>query len=80
MQVGDIITKRCKLYINEIYKTGNIGCFIDLLLERIKHPSLSDVSYRVVGHSGYDAIEFEVEGHYQEKEAMRLDGVLDADE
>lgn len=75
MQVGDIITKRCRLYLNEIYKTGNVGYFTDLLLGRIKHPSLSDVSWRVVGHHGPDCIEFEVEGHYQEEEAMRLDGV-----
>ncbi len=56
------ITKRCKLYLNEIYKTGNIGCFTDLLLQRIKHPQLSDVEFKVVGHDGSDAIEFEVSG------------------
>jgi len=67
------ITKRCKLYINEIYKSGNIGDFLDLLLERIGHASLSDITYTVVGHTSFDAIEFEVSGIYEDEEAEALD-------
>lgn len=65
------ITKRCKLYLNEVYNAGNIGYFIDLLLERIKHPLLSEVEFRVVGHGGSDLIEFEVSGiEYEGDDAL----------
>jgi hypothetical protein len=67
------ITKRCKLYINQIYKTGNIGDFLDLLLESIGHPNLGDITYTVVGHTSFDAIEFEVSGIYEDEEAEALD-------
>jgi hypothetical protein len=67
------ITKRCKLYINEIYKSGDIGGFTDLLLERIGHASLSDIEYKVVGHTCGRVIEFEVSGHYEDEEAEALD-------
>ena len=56
------ITERCHLYLNEVYNSGNIGDFLDRLLERIKHPQLSDVEFKVVGHDGSDRIEFEVSG------------------
>ena len=67
------ITKRCGLYVNEIYKAGNDGEFIDLLRERIGHPLLSDITYQVVGHRSYDCIEFEVSGFYEDEEARALD-------
>ena len=75
IEVGDRVTKRCHLYMNQIYNSGNIGDFLDLLLEGIKHPNLSDPDYTVVGHGGSDRIEFEVSGYYEDEEGMRLDGV-----
>ncbi|MHC4434966.1 MAG: hypothetical protein ACYTBS_24270 [Planctomycetota bacterium] len=77
IKVNERITKECGLYINEIYKAGNVGEFIDLLCKRMGHPLLSDVQYQVVGHTSYDCIIFEVSGIYEDEEAMRLDGVLD---
>ena len=64
------ITKRCKLYLNQIYNSGNIGDFLDLLLKGIKHPNLSDAAFTVVGHDGFDRIEFEVSGiDYEDDDA-----------
>jgi len=68
-----VVTKRCHLYLNQIYNSGNIGEFIDLLLESIKCPLLSDIEYKVVSHDGSDRIEFEVSGYYEDEEAEALD-------